>query len=183
MLLLHHSVVLWGTSIQWSFSENGQATFEDKHFENRKKSTFYVFEYRVFFDFQNAYPRKWCDHFRWNSTELKYSIVLQNDGVTAFVLIPTPTFITSENGHFSIFPLWGYHDIGPCSEVKILEIEKSAEAVTPSFCSTMEYFNSVEFQWKWSHHFRGYAFWKSKKIDFLSSINENALDFHQKKTT
>ncbi len=37
-LSLHQYVVVYSTSIQWSFSEFGRSTFEDMHFENCKKS-------------------------------------------------------------------------------------------------------------------------------------------------
>ena len=42
----------------------------------------------------------------------------------------------------------------------------SPKAATPSVFSILQYSNSVEFQQKWSQHFRGYAFWKSEKIGF-----------------
>ena len=150
--------------------------FRGHAFWKSQKITFHFFwQIMIFCDFQNASPRKWCCLFRWNCTELNYSMVLQTDGVTAFELIPTPLCITSELGHFVDFSTMGYQAFWPCSEVKFFEIEISAEAVTPSVCSTMEYFNSVEFHRNWPHHFRGHAFWKSKKIDL--SHNGAIIDF------
>ena len=52
----------------------------------------------IFSIFQIACPRKWCGHFRSNSTKLNYSSVLHIDGVTASVLISVPLCMPCEHG-------------------------------------------------------------------------------------
>ncbi len=51
-----------------------------------------------FFDFQNRSPRKLCGHFRWNSTELQSTMVLQPGGVSSSLLISTPLVMTCQHG-------------------------------------------------------------------------------------
>ena len=68
------------------------------HFENCKKISNHFFsKIMIFCDFQNASPRKWSGHLRWNSTELNYSRVLQLDIVSASVLFCMPLYMTTEH--------------------------------------------------------------------------------------
>ena len=74
-----------------------------------------------FFDFQNACTRKWCGHFRWNSTELKSHKILHNDGVSTFLLIPTPLCMTREHGLFFDFCSMIFHDFGRFSPKSVVQ--------------------------------------------------------------
>ena len=58
----------------------------------------WLWERSIFFNFQNACPRKCSGHFLRNSTQLKYYRILQTGRVSASILISTPLAMTCEHG-------------------------------------------------------------------------------------
>ena len=100
-----------------------------------KNQAFLLLQNHDFCCFQNACPRKWCGHFRWNSTELNYSRVLHIDGVSACVLIPITLCMTCEHGRQSDFCIIGYQDFWPCAQVMQSGVGMSTKAETPSIWS------------------------------------------------
>ena len=61
-LILHQVVVSWSSVTEWSFSENGQSTYAETHFENWKKSIFWTFGN---FDFSTIFT----GHGKWYRNE------------------------------------------------------------------------------------------------------------------
>ena len=57
-----------------------------------------IWDIMIFVDFQNASPRKCCEHFPANYTQLKYSCVLQTNAVRVSALISFSKILTSEHG-------------------------------------------------------------------------------------
>jgi len=55
-------------------------------------------------DFQNACPRKWFDHFFWNSNQLNSRVLMPIDVVSGLVLISTLLCMTCEHRLFSMLP-------------------------------------------------------------------------------
>jgi len=107
--------------------------------EHSQKSWYPIMETQnvIFINFQNACPRKWCGHFRWNSTESKYYRVLQTDVVTASVLFPISKNFTSEHSQKSWYPIMEKSKKWPCSQVMKSGVEMSTKAITLSVCSTL----------------------------------------------
>ena len=71
-----------------------------------------LWDIMILVDFQNHHPRKCWGCFPRNSTRLKYSRILQTDGVTASALFAISKIFTSEQGYTTGSRIMGYHRYG-----------------------------------------------------------------------
>ena len=107
----------------------------DAFWKSRKNNFSLFIENHDFFDFQNASSRKWYRYFRWNSSDLNYTTILQIDVVSTCVLIPMPLCMASEHAEFFYICIMWFYVCLPCSVVMQSGIGMSTAAETTSICS------------------------------------------------
>ena len=103
----------------------------------------WLWERSIFFNFQNASPRKCSGHFLSNSTLLNYSRILQTGRVSASVLIPTPLVMTCEKCR----NIENHYGRGRFFAIFKIHLRVSALAIfweTPPNWSTLGYYYLVE---------------------------------------
>ncbi len=100
----------------------------------------------IFGDFQSASPRKCLGPEMWNSTELKYPIVLQTGRVSASWLISTLLCRTSEHGQNLKFRLMGYSRLFTIFKMQFLSHGLAISWETPLNWSTVGYYKLVNSQ-------------------------------------
>ena len=165
VLKLHQLVVLTLASIQWSFSENGQSTSAEMHFENSKKSTS---------------PRR----VQMSILRPCLEVVASSVGMSTEADTLPVCCILEYSKWVEFLRKWSYHLFRgvrwKSKKIRIFQVHygtisgifkglvwingRANFAETAPIGCTIVSINPVEFQRIWSQHFRGHVFWKLQKI-------------------